>query len=1166
MRHCALPGLICLTLACACGAAPLQTFTIRDYLGHEWREELVHLDFSVKTAATDLTLVDAEGRPVLCQFTDLKREGGTVSGKVWTVLSLRPGAAVSFDLVPGRPGGNGVQVTERDGLVVLSNDRVAVALPRWGAKAVKLTDLPAPVRGLASPGGEWLGGGQWFDEGADLQVQQAVTTVVERGPIRATVCQSFALTDGRTYQATVSLAALQDAAIISEEAPIEAPQAGWRFSFAPGLAADRVFWQNQGAQSELAKSWERVVTAPAFEQEQVICRLRPWSFWWTPGLAEWAGVYREGADPLVGVMALRPSRWSPTQWDGFEKTEIPVTARAGGGLDLTLRFAARTRRAGEGGETLEPVRRQWALVLGTSAEARVDGTAPAALRLRLLKYSEFPLDEVLRYGFDYTPAPAARTHPFLLFSRQEVQRVRRQYQEVPALQAVVDQATTALQREQVGRTLREQGEQEFFTRHYHHNNENWLLAYLGRDDPQYAEYLVAITRGLRRYLLDIFLENPTRPAIGAYGPWFSEFICRLAYYHDLAAGTGLLTPEEDAQLRATSVFCAHFLAHPDYWNPAVGLASANPNMTSSIKLPLGVQGLFLAGHPQADGWLTGAEEELRRELQDWISPGGAWIECPGYQAASLDGIFLLATALRQVKGRDYFADPNLKATMEYYGQILTPPDPRYPTWRKPEEPAWSTLPTIGDTPAGQVACFNGWMAAATAAQDPDYSARQQFYWQVQGGSFIRAGRGAGVILALTDYALPATPPTALAAAFPGFGSVMRTSWTDPRASYLVHRTGPHLHHYHFDFGEILLAAKGAPLAWDFGNQYQPISRPESWYHNRVSFSKPGGKEWGGTGELLETVFLPHAADYSYGRSIGGGNQQDHRHVLLVKSDDPLGANYVLVRDSTADGQPEQRFYWNLWCLSQQPEVKGSVVHFPGQMGVDLDVHLLAPANAPVEQDQWAWQARMSYWGDFAEEMFGMRVEKVGSEQDFLAVLYPRAAGQGEAKVTLVEGDLEQVALPTGGPVTITRLPAAAVQVEHMEGVDLLLLAPRAAGERVVASAGELVVQGEVALARRYHDGRLRLAVLKGSPAAALGGAGAAGWTLASAGPAALEVLGEVARGETSGPAHEVILGLPADWVQVRVTLDGEDFAATRNEHELRLRVPEGNHRFLLQRR
>ena len=70
----------------------------------------------------------------------------------------------------------------------------------------------------------------------------------------------------------------------------------------------------------------------------------------------------------------------------------------------------------------------------------------------------------------------------------------------------------------------------------------------------------------------------------------------------------------------------------------------------------------------------------------------------------------------------------------------------------------------------------------------------------------------------------------------------------------------------------------------------------------------------------------------------------------------------------------------------------------------------------------------------------------------------------------------------------------------------------------------------------------------------------------TAGPAALEVLGEVARGETSGPAHEVILGLPADWVQVRVTLDGEDFAATRNEHELRLRVPEGNHRFLLQRR
>ena len=33
-----------------------------------------------------------------------------------------------------------------------------------------------------------------------------------------------------------------------------------------------------------------------------------------------------------------------------------------------------------------------------------------------------------------------------------------------------------------------------------------------------------------------------------------------------------------------------------------------------------------------------AEQELQAELRDWVSDGGAWIECPGYQIASLDGM------------------------------------------------------------------------------------------------------------------------------------------------------------------------------------------------------------------------------------------------------------------------------------------------------------------------------------------------------------------------------------------------------------------------------------------------------------------------------------------------------------------------------------------------
>lgn len=46
------------------------------------------------------------------------------------------------------------------------------------------------------------------------------------------------------------------------------------------------------------------------------------------------------------------------------------------------------------------------------------------LRHQLAKYSEFPLDEVKGYGFEFTPARPGRAHPFLLFARADIDRVR----------------------------------------------------------------------------------------------------------------------------------------------------------------------------------------------------------------------------------------------------------------------------------------------------------------------------------------------------------------------------------------------------------------------------------------------------------------------------------------------------------------------------------------------------------------------------------------------------------------------------------------------------------------------------------------------------------------------------------------------------------------------
>ncbi len=216
----------------------------------------------------------------------------------------------------------------------------------------------------------------------------------------------------------------------------------------------------------------------------------------------------------------------------------------------------------------------------------------------------------------------------------------------------------------------------FYEAYSHHAFQEPLPeAYIGSDDPRYGRWLAASVEGLARRVVQFFLEAPERPSLGANGPWFSEEVTRLAIMWDLVGDR--LPPDRAAFVRRALIFGAHILDHPDYWNLPHGLASANPNMTSAMALPRGLLGVALRGHPDAERWIRGAEAELSHEISNWISPGGAWIESPGYQAASLDAMLLLATALARSGRVNAFADPKLQETMDYMGFLLTAPDPRF---------------------------------------------------------------------------------------------------------------------------------------------------------------------------------------------------------------------------------------------------------------------------------------------------------------------------------------------------------------------------------------------------------------------------------------------------------------------------------------------------------
>lgn len=1132
-----------LLIAFVAGAAighPSVGYTITDSLHHRWSDEVVGFDFDVKSTARQFTLVDADDRPIPCDVTNLTRKNGRARGRITTVVSLGPGQTLTLFLRPDAPPAVPLPIRESTDSVTLVNDRITLSLPRLPGKLatpMPLTKLSAPIRSIGREGRQY-GAGSW--QGADaLLVKEATTRIVERGCIRATVEQHYILADNREYTMTVQLALRQDAALITENATIHAPEAGFRFDFTPNLQPKRVLWHNQWKSTPHAKTWEQVDTdLTTIAQPAPLCILRPWSFWWEGDITPWAGCYAPEGD-IVGVIMLRPSRWTPYVGDSFSRTQMTVTA-GGGQAYLTAPFIAAMKDATVQ-EKPAPLHREWALTVG-KANDRIDAKGIATLRRQLIKYGEFPLDEVKEYT-RYFPPKLGREHPFLLLTPVDLARVRAQVRDLPAAKAVLQPNVDYVLR-CLGTRYEREGWESVYDNVFWGNGLTEMMpeAYLASDNPALGWGMASAAKGYARDLRRLLLEAPNKPAIGAQGPWVTDSITRLLFAYDLLADTDYLTADEKADIRATLVLGGVFLKHPDFWNVERGLCSGNPNMTVAILLPQGLLGLGLEGHPRAADWLKGAEAELNSELSDYIDANGAWIECPGYQSASLDAMFILMQALRNGTGRDYFNDSRFKKTMDYYGFLQTPPDWRFPPKRTAGVPACMTVPTIGDTPAGFVHCFNGWIAKVTEKTDPTFSARQQFFWQGQLFSRYRAGRGAGYLPAMTDYALPAAPPAKLSDGFPGFGSVLRTSWADPNAAYVAHRTGPFSHHYHDDYGSIIFFAKGAPLVMDFGNQYNPVRREEAYYHSRVSFDIASSPQhFGSTGQLVEVSTLPQTMDYSHGKTTGGGGQVSDRHLLLVKSPDTLGANYLVMRDTNTGGPAGQRFYWNLWCLATgidgfNPDGTASVLHFPGQHIADLDVHFVQPSVVKVTPDKWSWHAVMNIamvYIDQAEEMPGVHAWQDGANQDFLTVLYPRTKGEKAATVT---------ALANG----------AGAKVTHSEGTDWVLLSPAKAQ---LINTDDVELRGEIAFARHNADGSQRLAVMNGA-------ASRCGWMLQSNGCASLTVTTASVTGESSGPAHTVIIGVPGGGT-LPVLLDGKPLAVKRNGDAMSIDVPAGDHVFTL---
>jgi len=639
---------------------------------------------------------------------------------------------------------------------------------------------------------------------------------------------------------------------------------------------------------------------------------------------------------------------------------------------------------------------------------------------------------------------------------------------------------------------------------------------------------------------------------------------------DFVLGARSVPQEEKEQLLAQLAFWGHIYAHDAFWPVGHGYNMGNTDMVAGVYATLGKIGCLLQNHPMARQWaqegIAGMDMSLAsghhlpsRSQDEW------------YGHLTLDMITQAAVPLKEAGFHDFFKDPRYRHGLEFYGKLLTPPDPRY---------GGGYI-----VPFGNGQCHwnrsASWGVAArmTARSDPEFSRRMQFYWK-------RAGSPVGMkigdrwdfgwmSLGWLDPALPTADAAFLDSTYvKGWGAVMRSAVGTDRETYMALQLGKPggLRGYNAE-GGFHLYAKGKPLCLLFGirswdvvtHNWFPNCTQQRWFANRPSFDE-ANEHCNGTGKLLEWSSL-READLAAGEWIIDGlarlphpqplegperlelskprrfKEDDsyrlkpwsvapirwQRRVLFVKDQDPLGPNYFLFRDDVDSKVPSD---WNIWCLAEAMEVDEGQqnAHFKGKYDVDLDVCSVLPAQDVVTG---AYGPPGGTFGFYRERLFQLQH---GPDGDYLVLVYPRLRDEPRPEVR--PWGPSGVCVETGSWTHYLVLSANPVSVEE-EGA---------------------AFEGRAGLLRR--DGKQRVVALLSAGA---GRASLDGLTLETERVASVRwTMGTAAvTGELDGAAGPVRLSVPGMLAPTGLLMDGEKADCSLGDGFIEFKAPAGRHEFEL---
>lgn len=1057
-------------------AGPPRHIVIEDHLSHAWQDELVSypLEFEAGQCSPEgLRLLDEEEQAVPIQFTDVTTHAdGTLSkATLWFLVGELPAdgrrewtvRTATSDTEPRYE--TDLTVRRRDDVWQIETDEVGARLlagdqqyatPRGPA------DTPPPLQQLRLQSGNWIGWGRWH---TTRRCTGYTSRLAARGPVFAEVQATLRFEDDRSYVATYRIIAGQEVVLVEEEFDLGAPE---RFVLPDYGPRERLLWDWWGGTHGRAESpnnflfsvYEKGSFTPTtarwrghhstderlgsprknhrtvdyaldYSVDRLDIHINSYLQWGNDEAIFYTAWNRENPRDAVAVIGIRPSQWihpdirphKPPHINQFVQTNN-IQIRTGDEPDLYLRAPANRGR------------RAYALVaLDAREEIPEDPDAFGRTGELLVKYGHKPLDKIKDWVLQWDDT--AR-HPRLFCEPGDIGALRE----------------------------RVESQAEAFRRRYSH-----LFRYLTEGDEEAARHVFESELARLRSMRDGTLEG--------YGPhtnYLGHMVWGIRMHQigariDVALSSGAISEQQRREARALLAYVQHCAWDTDHFpGRNQGFAWGSANMATNIMTGRAMWADLLAGHPQSEEWARRGVMFPVYDLQRYLHPAsGVSQECPGYTGVNMTRDLTALSAMNNLIGREALSEliPRLKGLAHWRLTTMPPPDVRF---------GQRMLLTLGDTPYHGDNVL-GLLGTALLPYDREL-ARQCLWGYRRSGSHNRPM----FRFAIDNSIPSARPDLRSRRFEGFGSILRTGTGEENETFLAHYHGNFSWGHYHTDQGELIFHSKGAPLLADFGSQYQPNITQAAFHNTITfshhepdeprecpGRGEPGcfytGKPWfpheqepytslqyalgaGETeqpalGQVTEFAGLD-GADYSRAeqrmqffervpyrydqpRCWKGGTEFEvtevppftwTRQVVLVKDEEPMGANYFVVHDDLGGNHKLQPAF-NLWSLTKAVEQEGSPLedpatvngplHLRGQWGVDLDVFIARPETAQIRLAELGYRGRRydRYFKPLHGRKFEERQKLVRILQrpggSFTVAVYPRKPDGPRPKFGRLQG-------------------------------------------------------------------------------------------------------------------------------------------------------------------